>query len=404
MSNIKFSQLPNLTTITGTTIVPVVDSLTNYTVTTANLKSFITTGAGAITATSLSATGNVTGAYILGNGSLLTGLPATYGNADVAAYLPTYTGNLNSVSAVPGAAITGTVANATYAISAGSASTATSANSVAGANVVGTVANATYATSAGSASTATSATTAGTVTTAAQANITSVGTLTSLSATGNIVGGNVTTAGNVQGAYVKGNGSVLTGIVTSIVAGSGISIDQATGAVTVTATGGGGAGNAISYGNTSVDIPVSAGNISFNVGGLADQLKLTNLSGPAGFAGAQFNTGVQVGNGTNNSQLVAYGNVVLSALGTGYQTSVDGNLNVALRTTTSYLTVNSTATLTGGGTVGGNLSISGGFFGSAQSTRANNSSGIAGQISVDANYIYVCTAANTWKRVALSSF
>ena len=38
--------------------------------------------------------GNVTGNYILGNGSQLTGLPATYSNVNVAAYLPTYTGNL----------------------------------------------------------------------------------------------------------------------------------------------------------------------------------------------------------------------------------------------------------------------------------------------------------------------
>ena len=57
-----------------------------------------------------------------------------------------------------------------------------------GGNVTGTVANATYATSAG---TAGSATTAATVTNNAQPNITSVGTLSSLAVTGNIVGGNV---------------------------------------------------------------------------------------------------------------------------------------------------------------------------------------------------------------------
>ena len=44
----------------------------------------------------VSVTGNVTGNYILGNGALLTGLSATYGNANVAAYLPTYTGNLSA--------------------------------------------------------------------------------------------------------------------------------------------------------------------------------------------------------------------------------------------------------------------------------------------------------------------
>ena len=58
--------------------------------------------------------------------------------------------------------------------------------SLTGANVTGTVANATYATTAG---TATSATTAGTVTTADQPNITSLGTLTSLSASNIIASG-----------------------------------------------------------------------------------------------------------------------------------------------------------------------------------------------------------------------
>ena len=47
---------------------------------------------------SVSATGNITGAYIIGDGSLLTnvGAGSTYGNANVAAYLPTYTGNLSA--------------------------------------------------------------------------------------------------------------------------------------------------------------------------------------------------------------------------------------------------------------------------------------------------------------------
>lgn len=45
----------------------------------------------------VSVTGNVTANYFVGNGSQLTGLPEGYGNADVAAYLPTYTGNLVSL-------------------------------------------------------------------------------------------------------------------------------------------------------------------------------------------------------------------------------------------------------------------------------------------------------------------
>lgn len=48
--------------------------------------------------TSVSATGNVTGTYIIGDGSLLTNISGggggDYSNANVAAYLPTYTGNI----------------------------------------------------------------------------------------------------------------------------------------------------------------------------------------------------------------------------------------------------------------------------------------------------------------------
>ena len=68
-------------------------------------------------------------------------------------------------------------------------------NNITGANVTGTVANATYAINAGG---ATTATTAGTVTTNAQPNITSVGTLTNLEVTGNgIIGGNLIVNGNL---------------------------------------------------------------------------------------------------------------------------------------------------------------------------------------------------------------
>ena len=35
---------------------------------------------------------------------------------------------------------------------------------------------------------------------------------------------------------------------------------------------------------------------------------------------------------------------------------------------------------------------------------SSSAAGVAGQTAVDANYIYVCTATNTWKRVALSTF
>ena len=45
---------------------------------------------------SIVATGNVTGDYFIGDGSLLTNVTANYGNANVAAYLPTYTGDVST--------------------------------------------------------------------------------------------------------------------------------------------------------------------------------------------------------------------------------------------------------------------------------------------------------------------
>ena len=219
----------------------------------------------------------------------------------MAAYLPTFTGNLAGGNAI----ITSSVSAATFA---GSGAALTN---LPGANVTGVVANASYATAAGSAATATTATVAATVTTGAQPSITSVGTLTGLatsgniSAVGNIAGnyfigngaaltgivanttyndsnvaaflptytgamtamtGDVSTTGNVTGAYVKGNGSQLTGTVTSIVAGSGISISASTGAVTVTNTGAG-SSTSISNGTSNVSIPTANGNVTVSTAG-----------------------------------------------------------------------------------------------------------------------------------------
>jgi hypothetical protein len=52
------------------------------------------TTAGNIIGTNIVASGNLYASYVIGNGSLLTGLPAGYTNANVDAYLPTHTGNV----------------------------------------------------------------------------------------------------------------------------------------------------------------------------------------------------------------------------------------------------------------------------------------------------------------------
>ena len=130
---------------------------------------------------SMSATGNIsslnanlgnaaTANFFIGNGSLLTGLPAGYADSNVASYLTTYTGNITSGNASLGNAVT-----ANFFIGSGN-----NLSNLQAANITGTVANATY-----------SATT-GTVTTAAQPNITSTGTLTSITTSGDAtIGGNL---------------------------------------------------------------------------------------------------------------------------------------------------------------------------------------------------------------------
>ena len=149
-------------------------------------------------------TGTLTATLYVGSGANLTNIAGANVTGAVAF--------ATTANAVAGANVTGTVAFATTANAVaganvtGAVAFATTANAVAGANVTGTVANATFATSAG---------TAGTVTTAAQPNITSVGTLTSLSVSGaltstQLTAGANTTAGNITGNWTLTAGSRLT--------------------------------------------------------------------------------------------------------------------------------------------------------------------------------------------------
>lgn len=55
-------------------------------------------GSGIVNATVLSATGNITASYFLGNGSQLTGLPATYSNANVVSLLAAFGSNTISTT------------------------------------------------------------------------------------------------------------------------------------------------------------------------------------------------------------------------------------------------------------------------------------------------------------------
>jgi hypothetical protein len=262
----------------------------------ANVSAYLSSGnitANILTTGNISATGNVTGNYILGNGSQLTGLPATYGNTNVVSLLASF--GSNSIS---------TTGNVTASYFTGNGSLLTN---ITGANVTGVVANATYAATAGSAG---SATTAVTVTGNAQANITSVGTLTGLSVSGNTTSGNILTAGivsaagNVTGNYFIGNGSQLTGITTSA-GGSNTQIQYNNGTVF--------AGNAaMTFSNVTGNIGL--GNLiigsnatgNANTGGTAQRINtIAPDNGTLSTATALGNGQIVIGNGVNGNLSLA---------------------------------------------------------------------------------------------------
>jgi len=80
----------NQTTANTFTVAPVRNDVANI----GEVVFYNTTSKEVTYGNTISVAGNITGNYILGNGSQLTGLSATYSNANVASYLPTYTGNI----------------------------------------------------------------------------------------------------------------------------------------------------------------------------------------------------------------------------------------------------------------------------------------------------------------------
>ena len=370
----------------------------------ANVSAYLPTYSGNLTAGNISATGNITGSYILGNGSQLSGLPATYSNANVAAYLPTYSGNLTAgnISATGnitgayiignGSQLTGLPAsyansNAASYFASGNVTTnilttalisatgnvtgsyiignGSTLSSITAGNVTGTVANATYATSAG---------TAGTVTTAAQPNITSVGTLTAVTATGNITGGNVLTDGLITATGNATAGNILT---------SGL----------ISATGNVNGGNLGTAGTALISgaMSVVGATVFNNSGALADSIGSNKTTGTINIGSTGGTGTINIGQSSANQSLL---------LGTGGTTS--GNTKTiqigvsALANSTTTINIGPNSGTGGAGTltVNNNTTVAIANTGSSALSVAGNVTGAniltAGLISAGSNV----TAAN----------
>jgi hypothetical protein len=198
---------------------------------------------GLVVTGNISASGNITAQYFIGNGALLTGIVASssYSNVQVATYLPAYGGAIQSSNVqTTSANIQATTAATNPATGAlrvmggvGVAGTVFAGQLNTTGNLVASVVNAGTINSAGN---VLAQNIIGTIATASQTNITAVGTLATLSVTGNatvgnLIGteantriianvytttfdiyGNVTFPGNVIAPNFVGSGSLLSGV------------------------------------------------------------------------------------------------------------------------------------------------------------------------------------------------
>ena len=253
-----------------------------------------TDGAGTLTWAAQSGGGGSTSN--ISNGTSNVSIATSGGNVTTSV-----AGNANIIVVTgTGVNVAGTL-NATGNLTAGNISASGSGGNITNANVisanlfVGSGANLTSLTGANITGTVPLATTAGTVTTAAQPNITSVGTLTSLAVTGNITSGNANLGNLVTANFFTGNGYLLTGV---------------------------GNATAIVNGNSNVNIPSANGNVNISAAGNANVIVVTGTG--VNVAGTLNTTGNTTFTGANVN-LGAVANLHISGGTTGYVLSTDGS-------------------------------------------------------------------------------
>ena len=287
---------------------------------------------------------------VSGNGSALSSITGANVTGQVANALiagTVYTNaqpNITSVGTLSSLSVTGNISSgnanlgnlATANFFSGNGSLLTS---VAGANVTGTVS---------------SATTAGTVTTAAQPNITSVGTLTSLGVTGNISAGNANLGNLATSNYFSGNGSLLTsltgGNVTGQVANALIAGTVYTAAQpNITSLGtltGLTSNGTIDFTNASNVSLGAVGNIKIT-GGTANYVLSTDGAGNLSWV-------AQTGGGSSSSISNGTSNVNIASANGNITMSVNGTSNIAVVSSSSFL-IDTSANVTGN-LIAGNIS------------------------------------------------
>lgn len=255
----------------------------------------------------------------------------------------------------------------------------------------------------------------GTLTTAEQPNVTSLGTLTDLSVLGNVTanffigdGSNLSniTAANITGAIADANFAAYAANVTSASQGNITSLGTLTGLSV--------------NGNSNLG---AIGNVHIT-GGTDSQTIITDGTGNLSFATIA-NTSVVTDNFTGDGFNQVF---VLSTIPAS-KDYVTVNYNGVITLRNTYTVVGSTVTLSSPPTLNSPIEIStvlvgsGGVFNQTlnttsnvefndvtlsgilsapQQTKASNDPGTVGQICWDSGFIYVCTASNVWKRAGLT--
>jgi hypothetical protein len=208
--------------------------------------------------------------------------------------------------------------------------------------------------------------------------------------TGNVASGNVITTGNVYTNYISATtGNVVTFTSTGAVKlPIGNSSNRPTGAI-----------GEIRYNTdtSQVEFYNGLGWIGVTSTVTSQQIVGDNVNATFTLDQNSTNVGVLVSiNGTIQQPTVAY---TVSGNQITFSEVPLSSDTIDIRYLGGLATLNNT--LTDDLTVSGNITLSG-ILSAPQTTKASNAIGTVGQICWDANYIYVCTATNTWKRSPLT--
>jgi len=334
----------------------------------------VVSGSGQSVTGNITASGNIRASYLLGDGSQLTGLPASYTNSNVTTLLAAFGSNtISSTANITGGNINGGSIFSAGNIDSGSQVNATGNITTQGyfvGNFIGNiVANITNVPGPGGAvlfndGTGNVAATAGLVFNNSGPNVLTV--IGSYSATG-----------NVTGNYLNGNGAFITGLPASYSNANVSSFLASFGSNTISTTGNITGSNILTNGIVSATSTITGGNLATggqaSIGGNISGGNIYSpgiISGVGTVSGGNLNASSQVSAGGNvaganiitSGQVTATGNVTGNYLRATLDINAGGNVSATSHTGT---TVSVTGNVTGGNitTAGtfsaGNLSASG---------------------------------------------